>query len=177
MIERNEIVIPGPDSFGFRVNARTPLAHVVGVLRRANPRASYNSLRAAAEALRSGQQMTREPRPDRFDSGTAGVVDNSPAAVPSSAAESSPTPAAVADPATLDEIENGKVARAAVAAWAKAQTPALDVPAKGFLPGAVVAAYRAAMRDEYLASLTPVVNADGTPAEPMPADVPPSEVH
>ena len=174
MTEQNDLVIPGPDSFGFRVNARTPLAHVVGVLRRANPRASYNSLRAAAEALRSGsREVSREPRPDRFDSGTGA------SAVPSGAgtADARAGAPAVADPATLDEIENGKVARAAVAAWAKAQTPALDVPAKGFLPGAVVAAYRAAMRDEYLASLTPVVNADGTPAEPMPADVPPSEVH
>ena len=165
MTERQQLVIPEPDSFGFRVNARTPLAHMVAVLRRHNPQAPYSQIRIAAEQLRLGtRKVPREPRPDRFDSGTDSGAD--PHSVPESA---------VADPARLDEIENGKVKRAAAAEWARAN--GMDVPAKGFLPAALIVAYRAHLRDEYVASLTPVVNADGSPAEPMPADVPATEVH
>lgn len=162
---QRQLVIPEPDSFGFRVNRATPLAHVVAVLRRANPDAPYGELRVAAERLRLGVEMSREPRPDRFDSGTSG------------AEESSPAPEAVADPARLAEIEEGKPKRADVVAWAQAQQPPVEVPAKGFLPAAVLVAYRAAMREEYLASLVPVVNSDGSPAEPMPADAPIAKVH
>lgn len=165
MTDQQQLVIPEPDSFGFRVNARTPLAHVVAVLRRANPQAPYAQIKLTAEQLRLGtHKVAREPRPDRFDSGTDSGAD--PHSVPESA---------VADPARLDEIETGKVKRAEAAEWARAN--GMEVPAKGFLPAAVLVAYRAAMRDEYMASLVPVVNADGSPAEPMPAEVPSTEVH
>lgn len=169
MTQSQQLVIPEPDSFGFRVNVRTPLAHLVAVLRRENPRAPYAQIKLAAEQLRLGtHKVSREPRPDRFDSGTAGAADNS-------APVSSSVPAAVAaepDPARLDEIANGKAPRAEVVAWAQAQSPPLQVPPKGFLPAAVIVAYRAAMRDEYMASLVPVEG-----GAPMPAEVPPHETY
>ena len=37
-----QIVIPGADEFGVRVNHRTPLAKVIAVLRRHNPEAFYS---------------------------------------------------------------------------------------------------------------------------------------
>lgn len=174
MTRTQQLVIPEPESFGFRVNARTPLAHVVAVLRRHNPQAPYPQIKLAAEQLRLGtHKVTREPRPEPFDSATdsgagRGGTGDGPA-------ESAPESAVAPDPARLDEIENGKIKRAAAADWARAN--GMDVPAKGFLPAALIVAYRAHLRGEYLASLTPVVNADGSPAEPMPADVPATEVH
>lgn len=159
-----QLVIPEPDAFGFRVNARTPLAHVVAVVRRANPRAPYAQVKLLAEQLRLGT-VSRERTPGRFDSGAAAGAADSPAAVVDGG--SAPTESAP-DPARLDEIEHGKLVRADVAAWAAQNGH--DVPPKGFLPGAVIAAYRAAQRDEYMASLVPVLNPDGSTAEPMPAD-------
>lgn len=180
MTQEQQLVIPALEAFGRRVNARTPLAQVIGVLRRHNPRAPFAQIKLAAEQLKSGSLPMGDqgPRPDRFDSGTAGAADNSAPADAASASGSSPAPAEVAaepDPARLDEIENAKVKRAEVAAWAAANGH--EVPAKGFLPGAVVTAYRAAMREEYLASLVPVRNEDGTAGEPLPAEPVPTEVH
>lgn len=58
------IVIPPADAFGGRVNVATPLARVVGVLRRANPQAPYSDLKAAAEDLRRGGLPDRQPTPE-----------------------------------------------------------------------------------------------------------------
>lgn len=175
MTDQHQLVIPGPDSFGFRVNARTPLALLIGILRRHNPDVPFAHIKLAAERLRSGARPMGDQgsRPEPFNSATG------PTAVPSAPAsgDARAVGPAVAEPglARLDEIETGKIKRAEAAAWAQAN--GYDVPAKGFLPGAVVAAYRAAMRDEYLASLVPVVNAEGMPAEPMPAEAPATKVH
>jgi hypothetical protein len=180
-----EIVIPGADEFGARVNHRTPLASVVAVLRRHNPRADYKALRALAESMRrnghpmpdgvvTGElverqaEVSRERTPDQFDSGAdSGAVPSAVVDADARAPES--VVASVEVPA-----EPRKPTRAEVEAWIATQPkrsrPAMS--ASGRIPAATLAAYRAAHRDEVLGSMVPVEG-----GAPMPAEVPPEEVH
>ncbi len=180
-----QLVIPQPDEFGLRVSPSTPLAHVVAVLRRHNPRAPFGQLKSAAESLRSGNppagrrdvegEVSRDRMPEPFDS----AVDSG-SAVPQDATATEPE-SEVAPPAVDPEValSEWNPARAAVAAWVAKQrglAKGLHMTKSGRIPRAVLAAYRQAHRDEYLASLVPVINPDGTRAEPMPADAPIGEV-
>jgi len=159
-----QFVVPEPDAFGFRLGRNTPLAHVVAVLRRHNPTADLGQLKRAAEQLRAGgrPQVSREPRPDRFDSGTGA---DGPAA-------GNPSAPVVADADPAADMPNP--ARAEVAAWVARQkglAKGLTMNKSGRIPAAVLSAYREAHRDEYLATLVPVEG-----GAPMPADPPPVEV-
>ena len=169
-----DLVIPAPDAFGGRVTPQTPLGVLVATLRRHNPRAPFGQLKRAAEQLRQTGLPERAeglqgPRPDRFDSGTGseGDAGHEPPSPPEPAVAELPAPS------------QRKPTRAEVTAWLetlpKRQRPKMS--ASGRIPAAVLTAYRAAHRDEVLASMVPVENADGSPAEPMPADPPITEVH
>jgi hypothetical protein len=192
-----EIVIPGADEFGTRVNHRTPLAQVVAVLRRHNPRADYRELRSTAEALRRNghpfpngdfvplsdeasdllrhltrerePEVSRDRTPDRFDSGAdSGAV---PSAVVDADARAPESVVGVVETATPGER---KPTRAEVEAWLATQ-PKRNRPVmskSGRIPAATLAAYRAAHRDEVLAEMVPVEG-----GEPMPAEVPPTEIY
>lgn len=171
-----QLVIPAPDAFGGRVTPSTPLGVLVAVLRRSNPRAPFGQLKRAAEELRAGK-VSREPRPDRFDSGTdsgavpSAVVDADARAPESEVAE--PDASAPASIAIERELER-KPTRAEVEAWL-AEQPKRNRPTmskSGRIPAAILTAYREAHREEMLASMVPVEG-----GAPMPADVPPADVH
>lgn len=178
-----QIVIPDADQLGVRVTPRTPLAVVVAALRRHNQRAPLGQLKRAAEQLRlSGSatpppadepEVSREPGPDRFDSGTGSDVDNSaPVSSPSEPEVAAPGgDSATAAPAPEPRR---KPTRAEVEAWIatlpKRQRPQMSK--SGRIPAAVLTAYRAAQRDEVLSSMVPVEG-----GEPIPAEPPITEVH
>lgn len=164
-------VTPGADAFGFRVNPSTPLAHVVAVLKRHNPRAPFAQLRNAAETLRRdglppvggevGEPSTFGEHLSTSDAG--GEAPEATAAQPDLA-----TPPA--------SVEPYKPKRADVEAWVAQQSARarrnLPMSSRGRIPAATLAAYRAAYRaahrDEVMASMVPVEG-----GSPMPAEVPP----
>lgn len=167
-------VTPEADAFGFRVNPRTPLAHVVAVLKRHNPRASFAQIKNAAETLRrdglptAESEVSREPRPGLFDSGAdSGATNSAPV---SSAPESEVAVEPDGEPS--DGPERHKPSRAEVAEWVAKQSARarrdLPMSSRGRIPAATLAAYRAAHRDEVMASMVPVEG-----GSPMPAEVPP----
>jgi hypothetical protein len=180
-VTHEQIVIPEPDSFGFRVTAHTPLAHLVAVLRRANPRATFGDLKTAASALqREGfpapateSEVSREASPGRFDSGADSAAHVVRAVAESEVGE---TPDAGEAPAATDSRPElatpapgeRKPTRAEVEAWL-ARQPKRNRPVmskSGRIPAAVLTAYRAAHRDEVLASMVPVEGGSPMPAEP-----------
>ena len=176
---QENLVIPQPDAFGLRVNRSTPLAKVVAVLRQHNPRAPYASIRVAAEQLMHGvwpdAQVSEERAPVRFDSGAdptavpSASVDDDARAVGSEVGDTATEPAV--DPA--EQLAAWQPERSDVAAWVAKQrglAKGLTMNKSGRIPARVLTAYRQAHRDEYLATLVPVVNADGSAGEPMPAD-------
>lgn len=169
-----QIVIPDAESFGVRVNHRTPLAAVVSVLRRHNPDASFGQIKAVAEGIRQNglpvAEVSREASPDRFDSGAGSDADNSIAPASSPSEPEVGAASSAAQPAPGER----KPTRAEVLAWIdtlpKRQRPKMS--ASGRVPAAVLTAYRAAHRDEVLASMVPVEG-----GAPIPAEPPITEVH
>jgi len=157
-VTSRQIVIPGPDSFGSRVTPATPLGHVVSILRRYNPDASYAQIKLAAEDLRNGHgraaepegepQVSREPGPEPFDSATDASTE-----VPQDATATVPA-SEVADP-TRDQVK----------AWLDATGGVQLKP--GRIPKHIMQAYRDAHREEMVASMVPVEGGgDPIPAEP-----------
>lgn len=169
-MQENRLVIPEPDSFGFRVTTRTPLALIVAALRRENPRAPFAQVKRAAEqiragaspaaASRAGAEVPRERTPDRFDSGAE------PDAVPSG----SDVDDARASGSEVAAYVEPNPARDEIARWVAEQrgrAKGLELNKSGRVPRHILAAYREDRREEYLASLVPVEG-----GAPMPAEVP-----
>jgi len=171
-----QIVIPDAESFGVRVNHRTPLAAVVSVLRRHNPDASFGQIKAVAEGIRQNglpvAEVSREASPEPFDSATE--PDAVPSAVVDADARASGSEVGAASSAAQPAPGERKPTRAEVLAWIdtlpKRQRPKMS--ASGRVPAAVLTAYRAAHRDEVLASMVPVEG-----GAPIPAEPPITEVH
>jgi hypothetical protein len=144
------------------MDARTPLAHVVAVLRRANPDADFTQLRRAAEDLRFGRVAPAAPEPSnglmpedvegkRAEGEAPGVTGSLP--VP-------------ATPSTAP-VDERHPSRAEVTAWLATQKRSGLVMSKsGRIPAAVLVAWREAHREEILASMVPVVGGEPLPAEP-----------
>ena len=177
----SRLVIPDPDAFGVRVTTQTPLAHVVAVLRRANPRATFGELKVAANELMSGRwpavEVSSDPGREPFDSAAAGASEQAlqpeslaPAEVDADATveEGGSAPTSTApDPA--EQLAAWQPERSDVAAWVAKQrglAKGLTMNKSGRVPARVLTAYREAHRGEYLASLVPVAGG----GEPMPAE-------
>jgi hypothetical protein len=170
-----QLVIPAPDAFGGRVNTQTPLARVVAVLRQHNPRAPFAQLRTAAEALRLGQapavpfvQAESVPGSVAPSETAARVFVDESTKTRVDAEAIAAVPAASDNPPAVPERR--KPTRAEVEAWVAAQPKRdrskLAMSSRGRIPAATLAAYRAAHRDEVLASMVPVEGGAPIPAEP-----------
>lgn len=181
----SRLVIPDPDAFGVRVTTQTPLAHVVAVLRRANPRATFGELKVAANELMSGRwpavEVSGERAPIRFDSGAdptavpSASVDDDARAVGSEVAaveEGGSAPTNIDTAPAVDpeqQLAEWQPERNDVAAWVAKQrglAKGLTMNKSGRIPARVLTAYRQAHRAEILASLVPVAGG----GEPMPAE-------
>lgn len=156
------LVIPQPDELGLRVTTQTPLAKVVGVLRRHNPRASFAELRSAAAALIDGEWPTSDVEllpadPETFEL----AAEVAEPLAPVDAVEAIDTQA---------QLDAWQPERTDVAAWVARQrglAKGLAMSKSGRVPARVLTAYREAHRDDYLASLVPVEGGDPMPAEPL----------
>ena len=154
-----QLVIPEPDAFGFRVTNQTPLALIVAVLRQANPRAAFGALKFAAAGLQRGEwPAPAEPDPAvEVDTAARVFVDES---TKTREAPQESVPAPADNPPAVAAPERRKPTRAEVEAWVARQPRAargkLQMSSRGRIPAATLAAYRAAHRDEVLASMVPV---------------------
>lgn len=200
-----QIVIPGADEFGARVNHRTPLAKVIAVLRRHNPDADYKALRVAAESLRRfghpapdgvRNEGPQGLQPDRFDSGTdsaavpSDVVDADARAAESEVGEEPVDEGVEPEEADEEVVEDvppgGAVVEVEVPVVERrptraevaawvARQPKRNRPAMS-PAGRIPAATLAAYRAAHRGEvLASMVPVEG--GAPMPAEAPPEEVH